>query len=215
MQSTRVKFSKFITSPVSSWVWLSLTTLAIAGFTALSPAEASLGTHVRVVYLHGAWVWASMAALLSGAVFGGIGLITSRRVFHCWSSAFGRTGLLFWVTYLPLSLWAMQSNWNGLFLAEPRWRLALVFAIAGLLLQIGLKLANQPTLSSVINLSYFIALIIALQNTANVMHPTSPIINSEAWRIQLFFFGLVLLTLLAVWQVARWWYKSEPDCTSR
>jgi len=109
----------------------------------------------------------------------------------------------------------MQSNWNGLFLAEPRWRLALVFAIAGLLLQIGLKLANQPTLSSMINLSYFIALILALQNTANVMHPTSPIINSEAWRIQLFFFGLVLLTLLAVWQVARWWYKSEPDCTSR
>jgi len=48
-----------------------------------------------------------------------------------------------------------------------------------------------------------------------VMHPASPILNSDAWRIQTFFLGLVLLTLLAVWQMARWWYKREPDCNQR
>jgi hypothetical protein len=106
----------------------------------------------------------------------------------------------------------MQSNWNGLFLAEPRWRLALVFAISGLLLQVGLSLAGKPILTSSLNLGFIITLMITLQNTANVMHPASPILNSDAWRIQAFFLGLVILTLMAAWQVARWWYKFEPIC---
>jgi hypothetical protein len=129
--------------------------------------------------------------------------------------AFGRTGLIFWVTYLPLSLWAMQSNWNGLFLAEPRWRLALVFAVTGILLQVGLSLADKPNLTAAMNLGYMIILLIAIQQTENVMHPTSPILNSEAWRIQAFFFGLVALILLAAWQIARWWYKRESDRIQR
>lgn len=212
MQSDKASTSRFKNTPFSTWIWFIVTLLAIGVFAALGPSEASLGTHIRIVYLHGAWVWTSLAAFLSAAVCGGIGLLTRRKAFHCWSSAFGRTGLFFWVTYLPLSLWAMQSNWNGLFLAEPRWRLALVFAISGLMLQTGLSLANKPILTSALNLGYFITLIIVLQNTTNVMHPASSILNSEAWRIQVFFSGLVLLTLIAAWQMARWWYKHEPYC---
>jgi hypothetical protein len=37
------------------------------------------------------------------------------------------------------------------------------------------------------------------------MHPGSPIFGSGAWRIQVFFIVLLGLTLLAAWQVARWW----------
>jgi hypothetical protein len=215
MQLDQKSLARFIKTPYAAWVWFTITLLAIGILTAFGPAEHSLGTHIRIVYLHGAWVWASLAAFLSAGVFGSLGLLTHRISFHCWSGAFGRTGLIFWVTYLPLSLWAMQSNWNGLFLAEPRWRLALVFAITGILLQVGLGLAGKPSLTSAFNLGYFIALMIALQQTTNVMHPASPILNSDAWRIQLFFFGLVLLTFLAAWQIARWWYKIEPNCIQR
>src|SRR4030042_3375544 len=191
MQSMEARFSRYSKTPFSNWFWLFLTFIAIVIFTSLGPAEHSLGTHIRIVYLHGAWVWASMVTIFLAAVCGGIGLLTHRKSFHCWSSALGRTGLLLWITYLPLSLWAMQSNWDGLFLAQPRWRLALVFAICGLLLQIGLSLANSPKLTSTLNIGYFIALIITIQNTPNVMHPASPILNSDAWRIQLFFGGMV------------------------
>ena len=156
-----------------------------------------------------------MAAFMLAGLFGAAGLLTRRGVFHSWSGALGRTGLIFWITYLPLSLWAMQSNWNGLYLAEPRWRLALVFAISGLLLQAGLRLADNPRLTSSINLFFSIALVIALQSTPNVLHPASPIVNSDAWRIQFFFLGLVLLTFIAAWQVARWWYTRELDCARR
>ncbi len=212
MQTGKKNFFQFIKTPFSTWFWLLLTIIGIAIFTSFGPSEHSLGTHIRIVYLHGAWVWASIATFCLAAVWGGIGLLTRRKSFHCWSSAFGRTGLILWITYLPLSLWAMQSNWNGLFMAEPRWRLAMVFAISGVMLQIGLSLANLPKLTSGLNILYFIALIIAIQNTPNVMHPASPILNSDAWRIQLFFIGLVFLTLVAAWQMARWWYKREPYC---
>ncbi len=215
MQLDRKKLSRFVNSPLAAWVWFGLTLAAIGILTTFGPAEHSLGTHIRIVYLHGAWVWASLGAFLAAAVAGSLGLITRRPSLHRWSRAFGRTGLIFWVTYLPLSLWAMQSNWNGLFLAEPRWKLALVFAITGMLLQVGLSLANRPVLTSACNLGYFIALLIGLQQTENVLHPSSPILSSEAWRIQLFFFGLLVLTLLAGWQVARWWYKIEPNSVQR
>jgi hypothetical protein len=114
--------------------------------------------------------------------------------------------LVFWITYLPISMWAMQTNWNGLFLAEPRWRLALVFAVSGLLLQAGLALVDRPTWASMGNLAYIVLLLVALRFTENVMHPPAPILNSDAWRIQLYFTAILALVLLAAFQVARWLY---------
>jgi len=181
----------------------------IAILTALGPAEKTLGVNVRVVYLHGAWVWVGLAAFSLAGLVGAAGLATRRRNLHSWSRALGRTGLVFWITYLPISIWAMQTSWNGLYLAEPRWRLAVVFALGGLLLQLGLTLVGDPLWASAGNLVYFITLIVAFRNTENVMHPPSPILNSDAYRIQIYFALLLLMTFLAAWQVARWWYGNE------
>jgi hypothetical protein len=183
--------------------------VAIAAFAAVGPAERSLGENVRIVYLHGAWVWVALIAFVASAGAGLLGLLARRPALHAWSIALGRTGLFFWVTYLPMSLWAMQTNWNGLFLAEPRWRLGLAFGVAGLLLQIGIALLDNPAWASALNLGFAAALLAGLRSVEQVMHPSSPILSSGAWRIQLFFGGLVVLTLLAAWQMARWWVLRE------
>ena len=101
-------------------LWFALTLLAIALLALVSPPERSLGASVRIVYLHGAWVWTALAAFAAASLTGILGLVTRRESWQRWSLALGRTGLLFWITYLPLSMWAAQANWNGLFLAEPR-----------------------------------------------------------------------------------------------
>ena len=180
--------------------------LVVALVVAFAPLEKTLGANVRVVYLHGAWVWAAMAAFIIAGLAGLLGLLSQRDVYHRWSLALGRAGLIFWITYLPISMWAMQTNWNGLFLAEPRWRLALVFAVSGLLLQAGLALVDRPTWASMGNLAYIVLLLVALRFTENVMHPPAPILNSDAWRIQLYFTAILGLVLLAAFQVARWLY---------
>jgi hypothetical protein len=193
----------------SPTLWLGISLAGIALLTAFGPAEKTLGTNVRVVYLHGVWVWAALVGFLLAGLVGLAGLLTRRDSLHRWSRALGRTGLLFWITYIPISMWAMQTNWNGLFLAEPRFKLAVIFAIGGLLLQAGLVLMEAPIWASLGNLLYLVALLVALRTTQNVMHPPAPILNSDAWRIQVFFGLLFLLTLFAAWHVARWWHRRE------
>ena len=193
-------------SPV---VWLFISLVLVGVVALFGPPEKSLGSNVRVVYLHGAWVWASMAAFIAAAGFGLAGLLTHRVNFHHWSRALGRTGIIFWITYLPISIWAMQTNWNGLFLAEPRWRLAVIFAVGGLALQIGVSLLENPVWASAVNVIFLLVLLLALRSTDQVMHPASPIFSSQAWRIQLFFTALLSAVLLAAWQVARWWHRIE------
>jgi hypothetical protein len=194
----------------AAYFWFCLTLLAIGAFTTLGPADKALGTNVRIVYLHGAWVWAALACFAVAAVAGLAGLLSQRPSLHAWSRALGRTGLLFWITYLPISMWAMQTSWNGLYLAEPRWRLGVIYAAGGLLLQVGITLLEDPAWASALNLLYAAILIFALQTAEQVMHPPSPIFSSDAWRIQLFFAGLVALTFLAAWQVARWFFAAHP-----
>jgi len=183
-----------------------LVVVVLIGILALfGPAEQTLGSNVRVVYLHGAWVLTAELAFILAGLAGLIGLITRRDIFHAWSAALGRTGIFFWLTYLPLSLWAMETNWNGLFLAEPRFRLAMTFAIVGLLLQIGLWILDNKMLTSAANIAYIVVLRVIFATAQNIMHPPpSPIFNSGDWRIIGFFVAMNLLTWLAAYFLTRW-----------
>ncbi len=183
----------------------SLTILVIAMLALLGPEEQSLGSNVRIVYLHGAWVLAAELAFAMAALVGFLALVLRRPGLHHWSAAFGRTGIVFWVTYLPLSLWAMQANWNGLFLAEPRFRLALTFAIVGALMQIGLWLVNINWITSLANLIFFVVLRVVFSTASYVMHPPpSPIFSSGLWNIISFFVLLNLFTWAAAYFLTRW-----------
>ncbi|HUG33838.1 MAG TPA: hypothetical protein VMJ90_03640 [Anaerolineales bacterium] len=189
-------------------IMLLVTIFIIAMLAMFGPEEQSLGANVRIVYLHGAWVLAAELALLMAGLAGLIGLLTPRKVFHGWSAALGRAGVVFWVTYLPLSLWAMQANWNGLFLAEPRFRLALIFAATGVLLQLGLWIIDKDWITSLANILFIIVLRFTFATAENVMHPPpSPIFNSGNYTIIAFFIALILLALLASYFLTRVFLK--------
>jgi hypothetical protein len=189
----------------SPLVYFLFTVIAIAVMTLLGPEEKSLGANVRLVYLHGAWVLAAEAAFAAAALAGLAGLVVRKDALHDWSAALGRTGIVFWVTYLPLSLLAMQANWNGLFLAEPRFRLAMIFAVTGVLLQLGLWMFDLKWLTSLGNIAYIITLRVIFSTADNVMHPPpSPIFNSGLWNVVAFFVALNLLAWVAAYFLTRW-----------
>ena len=182
-----------------------ITVIVIALLALFGPEEKSLGANVRIVYLHGAWVLTAELAFLAAGLTGLIALITRRESFHQWSTSLGRTGVFFWVTYLPLSLWAMESNWNGLFLSEPRFRLAVIFAVTGVLVQVGLWLMNVNWITSLANLIFIIILRVVFATVQNVMHPPpSPIFSSGNYLIIGFFIGLNLLAWLAAYFLSKW-----------
>jgi hypothetical protein len=197
----------FLKSP---FFWFVLAVLTTAGLTALGPQEQSLGPNVRIVYLHGAWALTAEAVLALAAVTGLLGILTRGERLQAWSTALGRTGLFFWVTYLPLSLWAMQANWNGLFLSEPRFRIAVVFSVTGVLLQVGLTLLARPIFTSLFNVLFAVALWIGLSRAQYVMHPPpSPIFSSGILSLQLFFIGIIFLTMAAAYFMTRWWLQKQ------
>lgn len=189
-----------------------VTLLLIAVAALFGPEEKDLGSNVRIVYLHGAWVLTAEIAFALSALAGLLGLAARRGVFHALSAALGRTGVVFWVTYLPLSLLAMQTNWNGLFLAEPRFRLALTFAVVGVLLQVGLWMLDQQWLTSLANIVFIVVLRLVFSAAQNVMHPPpSPIFNSGNYAIIGFFVGLNLLAWVAGYFLTKWFLQLKTD----
>ena len=195
--------------------WLFLLNVALIGLvTALAPLERTLGANIRLVYFHGAWVWAGKLAFGAAAVCGLGGLVLRRWRkpawavrLPSWALAFGRTGLFFWATYLPMSLLVMQLNWGGLFLDEPRFRVPLTFGIVGLLLQAGFAFLDQPDLVCLGSLGYGVALWLALGEITNILHPDSPVYTSGSILIEVFFSALLALSILIGWQIALWLYQ--------
>jgi len=192
-----------------TWIALVVTIILIAVITAFGPTERTLGENLRLVVLHGAWVWAGKLLFAAAALAGLIGLILPKSLWSNLSLALGRTGLLFWLTYLPMSLIVQLQNWGGIFWEEPRWRVPLTFGVVGLLLQLGLWVLNQPRLTNLANLLFGITLWWQLGGITNILHPDSPIFGSGASGIQVFFIALLVLTLLAGGFITRLIYAAQ------
>lgn len=192
---------------------LAATLAAIALVAAVSPLEQTLGAGIRLVYFHGAWVWAGIVVYGLAALTGLAGL-GWRRAAAQWSLALGRTGLIFWLTYLPLSLLVMQLFWGGLFLDEPRWRIPFTFGVVGVLLQIGLAVINHDLLTGAGNFLFGAALYWNLLRADSVLHPDSPVFNSGSLRIQVFFVLLLALSLLFAAQLVMWMRSARQTNSS-
>jgi hypothetical protein len=190
-----MEYNRAMARPKSPLTMFFMTVIVIALLAFFGPEEQSLGANVRIVYLHGAWVLTAELVMLLAALVGLIGLFTRRESFHSWSAALGRVGIF---------LWAMQSNWNGLFLAEPRFRLALIFAVTGVLLQAGLWLINMDWVTSLANIIFIVVLRAIFATAENVMHPPpSPIFNSGNDAIIGFFVAMIVLSLIASYFLTR------------
>ncbi len=184
-------------------------TLILIGLTAaFAPAERTLGGNLRLVLLHGAWVWSGKLLFAAAALSGLAGLLRP-VVWARGSRALGQAGLLFWLTYLPMSLLVQVQNWGGIFWDEPRWRIPFTFGVVGLLLQIALALFDQPRLTSLANLIYGISLWVMLGGAENVLHPSSPVADSGSGVIQFTFSLLLALTTLAGGLPAALLYRSR------
>jgi hypothetical protein len=181
---------------------LTLALISLAGW--LAPAERTLGSNLGLILVHGAWVWAGLAAFALAGVAGLVGLALRSAPWHGWSGALGRTGMTMWLTYLPMSLVVQQVNWGGIFWDEPRWRIPFTFGVVGLLLHIGLALLDDPRLTSGANALFGAALGWSLLRADYIMHPQSPI-SSSGGAIQFSFALLLVLALVLMAQITLLW----------
>jgi hypothetical protein len=174
--------------------------------------ERTLGANLRIILFHGAWVWAGLIFFALAAAGGIFDLIAwafhleKKKDWSGWSRVLAWTAMVFWLTYLPLSLLVMKLNWGGFFFDEPRWRIPFTFAIVGLLLQGGLVFFNLPHLTAAANLLFGSTLWVTLLTSPTILHPDSPLSQSGIGRIQVTFGILLVLSVLVGVQLC-WWLK--------
>jgi hypothetical protein len=177
----------------------------------VAPNDVTLAGTSKVVYLHGALVWTALLTLTAAGILGLMALaamlIKRSDVLHAWTLALGRTGLVFWLAYIPVSMLASRMAWNAVFLAEPRYTTAFRVLAVGAIAQVLVMLINRPAVSSGLHAAQAVILWALLLTTPSVLHPDNPILRSAS-SIQ-FFFGLIVLACgVAALQVARWWRRS-------
>ena len=189
-------------------IGVSLVVLAAAALSLAwaAPNDVTLAGTSKVVYLHGALVWTSLLTLTAAGVVGFAALVAMRfkrdNALHAWTLALGRTGLIFWAAYIPISMLASRMAWNAVFLAEPRYTTAFRVLAAGIIVQVIVWLVNRPIVSSSLHAVLAGVIWELLLTTPSVLHPDNPILRSTP-SIQ-FFFGLIVLACgMAALQVVR------------
>lgn len=178
--------------------------------TLLGPAEKTLGSAARIIYLHGALVWVAIMVFAVAALLGGAGLLTRQRWLHEWSHASGQVALIFWAGYLPLSMWAAKASWGHLFLADPSFQRAFRILAVSLIIQVLIWVIPRPKwTASALNLIPFIVMVLQLNGPRQLMHPDSPIRNAESTLIQIYFYVLSALCALLAIAVGRQLLKRQ------
>ena len=173
----------------------------------LAPAEATLGSVVKLVYVHGALVWVGLLTFTLAGVLGLVALLVRRALWYEGAAAAGAAALWIWVIYSISAMavtaltWGQLIAWN-----EPRVRATALILLAALLLAIVARLVGHRDFSAAMNVVMGIVPWILVQRAEAIRHPIDPIGGSGSTAMQTFYLLMVLTVAgLALVLVAWLW----------
>lgn len=196
-----------------------LLSLLLVLFVVLSPAESRLGNVVKLVYVHGALVW---AGLLTFTVAGGLGLValllrltgppTGRAApWLRGARAAGLAALVVWIVYALSSMVVTGLTW-GQWIAwgEPRVRATAAILVASLVLNVVVRVVDHPDLTALAQVLMGIAPWMVVNRAQAIRHPVDPIGGSTSTSMQGFYLLIVATVVaLALTLVAWLWAGAE------
>lgn len=172
--------------------------VAVALLLWLAPAEKTLGTGMRSVYLHVGLIWTGIAGF---TVAGLLGLLVAARNdsrLESWAQTVGWVACGFFAAGFLSSMLASSINWGGIFLAEPRNRSALMVLSVALIVQIWGSWPVWTRLKGAARVVLVAIFVWSDLTTPLVLHPQDPIRTSTSQAIQYAFLGIfVLFSLIA------------------
>ncbi len=170
----------------------------------LSPAEATLGQAVKLVYMHAALMWVAFGLLTIGAVLGLLFLVLRRRSFLAWSYGSMATAVALLVTTGLLGSLTAQITWGGINWSEPRLLMLGQLLLVGLAALAVAGFSSSSLLQSGVNILFAIVAWVLLFRTQLVMHPGSPIFQSDSLAIKIFPLLITASLAFAALQIARY-----------
>ena len=169
----------------------------------LSPAEATLGNVVKIVYAHGAAERVSSFAYVIAGGLGGVQLVLRRESLMRWIQAVAEIAIVFWIAQFVISSPAQVLAWGGFTLAEPRvagavWVLLLTALTYIVARWVGEK--NWISMAAIANAAIYV---IVLHGEVNILHPFDPILGSDSLAIKIFYAAIVITMGVIAFQLAR------------
>jgi hypothetical protein len=177
--------------------------VALIALLYLSPAEATLGNVVKIVYAHGAAERVSMYAYLLAGGLGLVALAIRHAPLARWAQAIAETAIVFWLAQFVISAPAQVLAWGSFTFNEPRvsgalWILALTVLVYLVARWVGEN--GWMALAAVANAVIFT---VVLRGEIDILHPVDPIIGSDSVAIKIFYAAIVLVTGVIAAQFAR------------
>lgn len=193
--------------------------LLLIVWVALAPAESRLGNVVKLVYVHGALVWAGLLTFSVAGVLGLMALLlrlsgpaTGRAApWLRGARAAGLAALVVWVVYALSSMAVTGLTW-GQWIAwgEPRVRATAAILVAALALNLIVRLADHPDLTAVAQVLMGVAPWVVVNRAQAIRHPVDPIGGSTSASIQVFYLLIVVtVAAMALTLVAWLWAGAE------
>lgn len=187
----------------NSWMIYVALLVVLAVLVVLSPAEATLGNVVKIVYLHGATERIAGYAYLLAAVLGIAYIVTKRNAFIAWTRAFAEIAILFWLAEFLISVPAQVLAWGGFTLNEPRVASAMWILVMTILVYGVARWIAEPmwiAFGAIANAAIFL---IVLKGAVNILHPGSAIFASDSDAMKIFYMGIVIVCGVIAIQLAR------------
>ncbi|MBI4788662.1 MAG: hypothetical protein HY782_16645 [Chloroflexi bacterium] len=188
----------------NNWTITAALSVALLGLLALSPAEATLGNAVKLVYAHGA---AERVAEYAYLIAGGLGLWSLRGMTDSharWTRAVTETAIVFWLAQFMISLPAQIVAWGGLTWNEPRVIGAIWIGVLTPLVYAVARWIGDPSWMALAAVANAAIVLIVLRGAINILHPLDPIVGSDSTAIKFFYAAIVLVTGALAAQFARY-----------
>ena len=171
--------------------------VAVALLLWLAPAERTLGSGMRSVYLHVGLIWTGIAGVTVGGLLGLLVLLRDDAQLDGWAQTVGWVACGFFAAGFLSSMLASSINWGGVFLAEPRNLSALMVLCVALIVQIWGSWPVWLRLKGLFRVALVAIFTWSNLTTPLVLHPQDPIGASTSRAIQYAFLGIFLLFSLA------------------
>jgi hypothetical protein len=169
----------------------------------LSPLDKTLGSSVRMVYVHGAIIRVILALFVGAGALGAAFIALKRRGLIEWARALYEAALILWVLYLGISVITTLQTWGGIPWFEPRWAFTLQMTVlAPILYMAGVVLKNDRVMAG-LYAAYPVIMLFLLSQARLVLHPIDPIAASGNAAMQLAYLIMLVWWALVGVQVVR------------
>lgn len=183
------------------WLIPVILLLAMALVVWLSPEERTLGTRIKIVYIHVSFVWTGLTGiLLTGLLSVWYLLRPSTKWLGKFLPIISITSLIIFGIGFVLSLMAAKINWGAIPWTEPRAVGAMRILAMGLIIQVLAFWFPQYRFRAVLNIGLLIFAGLTSATMRNAVHPTNPIFTSESNS-----FAIAVLTLTGLVMLLAWW----------